>query len=86
MCYILIGYNSTPEQDQHRVNVINDLGADPFAMPFNKRNQYQKDFARYVNGFVCKKIDENSGQRLQFDRYKFWRNREIPGSQIKLGV
>jgi hypothetical protein len=73
MIYMLIGYNTTPEQDQHRVNVINDLGMNAFAMPYDKRDYYQKNFARYVNGFVCKKIDEATGQRLQFDRYKHWR-------------
>ncbi len=74
MVYVLIGYNTTPEQDQHRVNVINSLGMDPFAMPYDKHNYYQKNFARYVNGFVCKKIDDLTGKPLQYDRYKYWRN------------
>jgi hypothetical protein len=84
--YVLIGYNTTPEQDQRRVNVLNDIGMDPFAMPYDKHNYYQKNFARYVNGFVCKKIDETTGQRLQFDRYKFWRNRTDSVDQAKLEV
>ena len=49
MCYVLIGYWSTPEEDLFRVEVLRRLGIDPFIMPFNKADQYQKDFSRYVN-------------------------------------
>lgn len=47
--YILIGYDSSPEQDMERVVKIRELGADPFVMPYNKKDQYQKRFARWVN-------------------------------------
>jgi len=49
MCYVLIGYNSTPEEDMYRVNTLSTLKIDPFIMPYNKKNKYQKRFARYVN-------------------------------------
>ena len=49
MFYVLIGYNTTPEEDTYRVDVLRGLGVDPFVMPFDKFNQYQRDFARYVN-------------------------------------
>ena len=49
MCYVLIGFNSTPEQDLYRVEKLRELGIDPFVMPFNKSNSYQKRFARWVN-------------------------------------
>lgn len=49
MCYVLIGYDSTPEQDLYRVEALRELGIDPFVMPFKKTDQYQKDFARWVN-------------------------------------
>lgn len=47
--YILIGYDTTPEQDLHRVMKVKNLGADPFAMPYKKNDPYQKAFARWVN-------------------------------------
>jgi hypothetical protein len=47
--YVLIGYHSTPEEDLHRVEVLRDYGADPFAMPYNKEDAYQRQFARWVN-------------------------------------
>lgn len=49
MVYVLIGYWSTPSQDLARVRAINDIGMDPYVMPFNKHDEYQKNFARWVN-------------------------------------
>jgi len=49
MCYVLIGYDSTPEQDYFRVMRLRELGIDPFVMAFNKSDAYQKRFARCVN-------------------------------------
>ena len=47
--YVLIGYNSTEEQDLHRVMTIKSLGADPYVMPFNKKNKRQMRFTRWCN-------------------------------------
>lgn len=49
MCYVLIGYWSTPEEDLMRVEKLRELKISPFVMPFNKSDQYQKNFARWVN-------------------------------------
>jgi len=49
MSYVLIGYWSTPEQDLFRVMELKKLGVKPFVMPYNKKDKYQKAFARYVN-------------------------------------
>lgn len=49
MVYVLIGYWSTPEQDLYRVEKLRELKIDPFVMPFDKNNPYQKRFARWVN-------------------------------------
>ena len=47
--FVLIGYDSTHEQDMHRVQTIRDLGSDPFVMAYDRKVQYQKDFQRWVN-------------------------------------
>ena len=47
--YVLIGYHSTEEEDLHRVNVLRDYGCDPYAMPYDKDDPYQKRFTRWVN-------------------------------------
>ena len=49
MCYVLIGYWSTPDEDLYRVEELRKLGVDPFVMPYDKHNPYQADFARWVN-------------------------------------
>jgi hypothetical protein len=47
--YVLIGFDTTPEQDLYRVTKLRDLGCDPYVMPFNKADIYQQSFARWVN-------------------------------------
>lgn len=47
--YVLIGYHSTEKEDLHRVNVLRDYGCDPYVMPYNKSDPYQKRFTRWVN-------------------------------------
>lgn len=47
--YVLIGYNTTPEEDLYRVELLRSFGITPFAMPYNRRDRYQKVFAGWVN-------------------------------------
>lgn len=47
--YVLIGFNSTPEEDLYRVELLRSYGVTPFAMPYNRRDEYQKIFAWWVN-------------------------------------
>jgi hypothetical protein len=49
MCFVLIGYWSTPEQDLMRVMKLREMKVDPFVMPYDKHDKYQKRFARWVN-------------------------------------
>ena len=53
MCYVLIGFWSTPEEDLMRVRHLwDDYGIDPYVMPYNKFDEYQRKFARWVNNKV----------------------------------
>jgi hypothetical protein len=53
MCYVLIGYWSSPEQDLMRVmHLWEDYKIHAFAMPYDKFNRYQKDFARWCNNKI----------------------------------
>lgn len=47
--FILIGYDTTPEQDYERVMTLREMGAMPFVMPYRKDDPYQKAFSRWVN-------------------------------------
>ena len=54
-CYVLVGFNSTREQDIYRLRTLKELGILPFVQPFrdydNKRKptQYEKDLGRWAN-------------------------------------
>ena len=50
MCYILIGYWSTEEEDLMRVYHLQDnYNIDAFIAPYDKFDDYQLNFARWVN-------------------------------------
>lgn len=49
MCYVLIGYWSSKEEDYYRVQKLKSLGIDPFVMPYNKDDPYQNNFTRWCD-------------------------------------
>lgn len=63
-CYVLVGFNSTMEEDLRRLRTLKRLGILPFVQPFrdyeNKRkpSQYEKDLARWANrAWLFKSMD-----------------------------
>ncbi len=54
-CYVLVGFNSTIEQDLLRLNTLKNLGITPFVQPYRdftndrKPKQYELDLARWAN-------------------------------------
>ena len=56
MFYVLIGYETTEDEDLYRVEMLKSLGIRAFVMPYDRTSQYQRDFARYVNGQVYTKV------------------------------
>lgn len=55
VCYVLVGYNSTIEQDMYRLETLKSFGIYPFVQPYrdyeNKRERtmYEMDLARWAN-------------------------------------
>jgi hypothetical protein len=51
MCYILVGFDSTFEEDVYRVESLRKLKITPFIMIYNNRRDIPilRDYARYVN-------------------------------------
>lgn len=47
--YVLIGFDSTPGEDLHRVETLRRWGVNPFVMPYDKGDTYQRRFARWCN-------------------------------------
>jgi len=42
VCYILVAFNTTLEEDLHRIEVIRDLGAYPYVMVYNREDLPRK--------------------------------------------
>lgn len=69
--YVLVGYNTTWEQDWHRFSILRDLRAEPFIMCYEGAGPKQKAFAHWVNRFYYKSCsfddfkDGRKGQEYQ---------------------
>ncbi len=50
--YVLIGHDTTPDEDMHRVRALHDQGVDIYVMPKDRRDDYQQSFQRWVNGHI----------------------------------
>ncbi len=55
VCYVLVGFNSTREQDLYRLRMLKRLGVSPFVQPYRDYNnerkvtQYENDLSRWAN-------------------------------------
>ncbi len=52
--YVLIGFDTTEEQDIHRVQTIVDYGFDPYIMPYTQ-SKTEKRFKRFIDTFMWRK-------------------------------
>ena len=52
--YVLIGYDTTIEEDIYRCQRLVDFGQDPYIMPF-KRTDHNKRFKRFFDTFMWRK-------------------------------
>lgn len=81
--FVLIGYDTNQEQDLHRLYTLKKIGAIPYAMPYNKKDPYQRDMCNYVNGFGRKVFKKHT-----FEEYLEMKKRQhikpIHESQVKL--
>lgn len=66
MFYVLVGFNTSPEYDMHRIMTLHELGANPFVMPFDKSQPYQRHLARWCNNKAVFKT-------VLFDDYEPWK-------------
>lgn len=47
--FILIGYDTTPEEDMERIETIRNWGGLPFVMSYDRNDTYQRKLQRWVN-------------------------------------
>jgi len=52
--YVLIGFDTTEDEDLHRCQILVDYGHDPYIMPY-KRTRKLLDFQRFINTFMWRK-------------------------------
>ena len=73
MFYVLVGFNTTPDYDMHRIMTLHKLGANPFVMPFDKSQPYQKQLARWCNNKFIFRM-------TSFDDYEPWKKAREKGA------
>lgn len=52
--YVLIGFDTTKEQDFYRCQKLIDYGHDPYVMPYNGTTE-EKRFKRFIDSFMWRK-------------------------------
>jgi hypothetical protein len=67
--FVLIGFDTTHEQNLDRIYSLRDKGCMPFVMPYNKSDPYQKAMTRWVNS---RKIFKTTN----WENYKYKVNHE----------
>lgn len=56
MCFMLVGFNTSFEEDMYRFRKLAEMKVDPFVMIYNQIPDVKlKHFARWVNGRIYKK-------------------------------
>lgn len=61
MCFMLVGFNTTFEEDLYRFRKLRELKVDPFVMIYNQKNDIKlKHFARWVNSRIYKSCSWDS--------------------------
>lgn len=64
MCYVLVGFDTTFEEDMYRVRRLQEFGIDPYIMRFHKNDIKTNHFTRWVM--------THAYRRMSFDEYWPW--------------
>lgn len=74
MCFMLVGFNTSFEEDMYRMRKLVELKVDPFVMIYNENEKNDirlNHFARWVNSRIYK--------TCKFEEYTPWKNIQIKG-------
>lgn len=72
--YVLINFNSTPEQDLERIHFLRSLDFCPYVMVYDKEHTAKGSYCRHLQRWVNNRIVFYKTER--FDDYEPWRNSE----------
>ena len=67
--YVLVNFNSTFEEDLHRVYTIRDLGMTPYIMIFDKDKTKSTDPVRRLQSWVNNKRIWFKNQNMKFEEF-----------------
>lgn len=54
--FVLVGWNTTEEQDLYRIDKLHGMGCDVYVMPYNRKDEYQRRLQRWNNGHAWRNI------------------------------
>lgn len=79
MFYVLVGFNTSREYDMQRIMALHELGANPYVMPYDRSDPYQKHLARWCNNkFIFRKTT--------FENYEPWARHCFNQCSLDTGV
>lgn len=68
MCFMLVGFDTTFEEDMYRFRRLDELGIRPYVMKYNQKSDDERlnKFARWVNSMIYKAVPN-------FEEYEPWK-------------
>lgn len=77
MCFMLVGFNTTFEEDMYRYRKLDELGIRPYVMVYNdKKDLKLHHFERWVNSRICK--------ACKWEDYEPWVRDQVIVNQISM--
>lgn len=77
MCFMLVGYNTTFEEDMYRFRKLDELQIRPYVMVYNDKDDKRlKHFARWVNSRIHK--------ACKWEEYTPWVRDQVEYNQISM--
>lgn len=75
MCFMLVGFNTTFEEDMYRFRKLEEMGIRPYVMVYNDKKDIRlKHFERWVNSRICK--------ACEWEDYEPWVRDQVIANQI----
>lgn len=77
MCFMLVGFNTTFEEDMYRFRKLEEMGIRPYVMVYNDKKDIRlKHFERWVNSRICK--------ACEWDEYEPWVRDQVIANQMSM--
>jgi len=76
MVYVLVGYNTSEEEDLYRCQKITDLKHDPYIMPYNRGTRRLRAFKRFINTRMYRKYKTTEQAWVDYQKSFKWMRRE----------